>query len=187
MLRHPIKLIFVVVALVFTVSSCKKPEKSDNIPENILPAVKADKLEYFDDLRIALGREDQLFRQLMEHSKKFELSWPYTDAIKASRLRLMKIEAIFRDNRRKATFSGLATNPAESIENALKADAELLANLANLYDGMVRKEYEEIDTRLLKWLHSDVKRYQPMFEKHDGVSSGELKEYGQKKYQPRQK
>lgn len=178
------KKIIVLVMLIFLACGCKRGEKGAQVGHQ-QPLQQEKMAEYLNDLRTALQMEDKILRQMSEHAKQFDITWPYTESLKASRLRIMKIQSIFRDNNIIATFTPLETQPADSIAKALEMDRKALSDLEKYYESLIEKKYAELDVRLLNMLKNDVTRYRSQVENHDGVEPEKLIEYGKQKYRPR--
>lgn len=178
------KIMFVFGVLLFIVCGCKRADKiTAGTPQKPLHEEKM--AEYLNDLKTALQMEDKILRQMSEHAKQFGITWPYSESLKASRLRIMKINSIFRDNNVSATFMPLEANQETSIAKALEIDAKALIELEKYYELLIEKKYEELDVRLLNMLKNDVTRYRTQVETHDGVEPEKLIEYGKQKYRAR--
>lgn len=176
---------FIILSIILIVPGCRRGDLVER------PAINADqpaasiKTTYMEGLRGALQREDRLYRQLTEHAAKLDIAWPYSEAIRAARLRMMKIEAVLRENNIEPRIVQLSTAPAGSIEDALKKDAALLEELDLYYMELSGKNIPDINPQIIAMLEEDVRLYRTIIEYHDGVPPDKLKGYAGKKYKPR--
>lgn len=178
------KIFGILAVVIIIICGCKRADKNTQVlPQK--PLQQERMAEYLNDLRVALQMEDRILRQMSEHAKQFDITWPYEESLKASRLRVMKIQSIFRDNNINVSFTPLETQSASSIAQALEVDAKALMELEKYYDSLIEKKYEELDVRLLSMLKNDVTRYRTQVETHDGIEPEKLIEYGKQRYRPR--
>ncbi len=179
------KKIFGILTMVIIITcGCKRADKNTQVSTQ-KPLQQEKMAEYINDLRVALQMEDKVLRQMSEHAKQFGITWPYVESLKASRLRIMKIQSIFRGNNINVSFTPLETQSVTSIAQALEVDAKALDELEKYYASLIEKKYDELDVRLLNMLKNDVTRYRTQVEKHDGIERKSSIEYGKQKYRPR--
>jgi len=118
---------------------------------------------------------------MRDHAKSLDLAWPYSEAIRASKLRMMKIEALMREKGMEPEIIRLETTPEDSIEGSLKMDAALLKELDQYYLELLNKNTPDTNPQIIIMLDEDVKRYRLLLEHHNGIPPDKLREYAEKK------
>lgn len=166
----------IVVLLAASAFSCRRSEPRVKHQEN----PKVLNVSYAEALSNALALEDKALRQLEQHAKKFDLTFPYDNTIKMTQRRIRKLNSTLRDHYQGPDFKYLLTADAQSVEEALKLDTQALEEVRQYYEEMSKAAYKEIDPRLIDLLLTDATKSKNDIANHGGVPPDQLKEYGEK-------